>query len=242
MPATPCPSVVVSKERIDPCLSFVSAMCDAGSVLRSLSASSMCASAIGMLAERCTAPVCTVHPPQYVPQAPPFPMPRELSYQEAVAASMLPPPPGCMGGMCSYGTLTASLSPEVVPCTAPMPTVCAKSQHEGKICIRAKPSGSQLEMTIGDNACLECKKMTIKLADNEIVMSRFDDRVRVHGADLKAMADTVRSEGKDRLILEGEVVLHYKKDGQSANVSGDCVELNLATGAMTIRPSDKSPR
>ena len=93
-------------------------------------------------------------------------------------------------------------------------------------------------MSIGnETCCIRCKKMTVKIGENEITVSRFDDRVRVRGEDLKAIADCVRTEGKDHLILEGDVVLRYKKDGHSANVTGDCVELNLSSGALTIKPA-----
>jgi hypothetical protein len=34
-----------------------------------------------------------MHPPQYIPQSPPFPLPRELASQEAVAAAPLPGAP-----------------------------------------------------------------------------------------------------------------------------------------------------
>ena len=92
-------------------------------------------------------------------------------------------------------------------------------------------------MNIGDDTCLRCKKMTVQIGENAITLSCFDDRVRVRGEELKATADSVRSDGKDHLILEGDVVLRYKKDGHSANVTGDCVELNLSSGALTIKPA-----
>lgn len=100
-------------------------------------------------------------------------------------------------------------------------------------------------MNVG-STCIRCKKMTVKVGDSEITLSRFDDRVRVRGDELKATAASVRSDSKDRLILEGEVVLHYKKDGHAANVTGNCIELNLVSGTMTIKgagaikPAEKS--
>lgn len=92
-------------------------------------------------------------------------------------------------------------------------------------------------MNIGEDACVRCKKMSVKLGDNEIAVSRFDNRVRVRGDELKATADSVRSDRKERLILEGDVVLHYKKNGHTAHVTGDRIELNLTSGTVTIRPS-----
>jgi hypothetical protein len=134
------------------------------------------------------------------------------------------------------GCVTATLpQPTVVPCCA------STAKSPAKLCIVAKPSSDQLEMNVGEETCLHCKKMTVTIGENEITLSRFDDRVRVRGDELKATADSVRSERKDRIILEGDVVLHYKKDGHCANVTGDRIELNLSSGAVTIEPAAAKP-
>jgi len=91
------------------------------------------------------------------------------------------------------------------------------------------------------DTCIRCKKMTVKIGDNEITLSRFDDRVRVRGDELKATAGSVHSDSKDHLILEGDVMLHYKRGIHSANVSGDRIELNLCSGAVTIKPTARTP-
>ncbi len=96
-------------------------------------------------------------------------------------------------------------------------------------------------MQIGEDTCIRCKKMTVKIGDNEITVSRFDNRVRVRGEDLKATADCVRTEGKDGLILEGNVVMHCKKDGSSTNVIADRVGLDLSNGTVAIQRTAKSP-
>jgi hypothetical protein len=239
-PSSVC--VAPCKEHVDPCASLLSAAFELYAALRSLSAPALCASSMSMMAEPCPAtygqcpnPVPNAmyfaHPPQYLPLLSPYAMPRDWSYQEAAAIT---PSPGC-AGVCPAGTLTTATG-EVLPCAAPMATLCTETANSGKIRVNAKPSASQLEMHIGEYTTLQCKKLTVKIADNEIALSRFDDRIRVRGDDLKAMADSVRGEGKNRLILEGDVVLRYKKDGHVANVTGDCVELNLATGAVTIKP------
>lgn len=101
--------------------------------------------------------------------------------------------------------------------------------------ITAAPSSDQLEMCIGEGTCIHSKKLTVTIGDNEITVSRFDDRIRIRGEELKATAANICTDGKDRLILEGDVVLHYKKDGHTANVMGEHIELNLSSSAMTIQ-------
>ena len=238
IPAMPSVSAAPCKEQVDPCSSLISAACELYSALRPLSVPSMCVSAMGMLSERC----CPAAYAQGTP-SPVYPMPRELSYQEAQAVSAMPPAPSnaCMGYGC--GSMMSSRQAEVVPCAvAPMPTTCAKPASDIKVHIVAPSSGDALTVNVGEATCLRCKKSTMTIGNNEITLTRFDDRVRVRGHDLKALADGVRSEGKNRLILEGDVVLHYKKDGHTANVSGDCIELNLSSGAVTIKPAEKTPR
>jgi hypothetical protein len=116
----------------------------------------------------------------------------------------------------------------------------ASPASSSKIHITAMPASEELEMNIG-GTCIRSKKMTVKIGENEIMLSRFDDCVRVRGDELKATAASIRSDSKDRLILEGNVVLHYKKDGHSANVTGDRIELNLCSGSVTIKPAAKTP-
>jgi hypothetical protein len=151
-----------------------------------------------------------------------------LNAQEAAAAN----PSSC--GLCS--SFAAVGQPIVVgaSCAVAAPTTCAK------IHITAMPSSEELEMKVGCDTCVHCKKMTVKIGDNEIAVSRFDDRVRVRGEELKATAGCVCSDGKDQLILEGDVMLHYKKGANSANVNGDRIELNLCSGAVTIKSATKT--
>jgi hypothetical protein len=37
-------------------------------------------------------------------------------------------------------------------------------------------------------------------------------------------------------------ILHYKKDGQHADVSGEYIELNLATGAVTVKQTSSAAK
>jgi hypothetical protein len=65
------------------------------------------------------------HPPQYIPPSPPFPLPRELASQEAVAAAPLPgapavplpPPPALLPGAAAPfpGAPAAPLPPPLPP-------------------------------------------------------------------------------------------------------------------------------
>jgi hypothetical protein len=80
-------------------------------------------------------------------------------------------------------------------------------------------------MSIGDDACMTCKKMTLKVSDCSLTMTTADGKVRVRAAELKAWADCVQTDRKDRLILKGDVILHYKKDGHHADVSGEYIDL-----------------
>jgi hypothetical protein len=56
------------------------------------------------------------HPPQYIPPSPPFPLPRELSSQEAAAAAALPG-----GGLVPGGGVAAPLPPALPPAGAGAP-------------------------------------------------------------------------------------------------------------------------
>ncbi|MHB1425934.1 MAG: hypothetical protein ACYC3I_22450 [Gemmataceae bacterium] len=149
---------------------------------------------------------------------------------------------GLMSEMCCHGHTPATLT-TCAPCAAyeaaRIVEPCEKQQK--KVHISATPSSDRLEMNIGEDTCIHCKKMAVKMGDNEITLSVIEGRIRVRGDELKATADSVRSDGKDHLILEGDAVLHYKKDGHIANVTGDRIDLNLSSGAVTIKPIDKAP-
>jgi hypothetical protein len=170
----------------------------------------------------------------------------------------LPPPMPCIAPMPSCGVNTNEATGNVffdvgvhpnmalvgaTPVSLPSITCSiTKPTPATKICIVATSSSNQLEMSISEGTCLRCKKMAIQIGEGTIAVSHFGDRVRVRGEELKATADCVRIDGKDRLILEGDVVLHYKKDGRSVAsvMKGDHIELNLSNGAMTIQRTTKT--
>jgi hypothetical protein len=178
---------------------------------------SCCMEAMGMLPHP-PMPPFPPGPHVFLPPMPtPIPMPHvEPSYGDVSYGVRTVCPPGC------------------VPCSNPSPVAVAKVR------IAAASSSDQLAMCVGEETsiCYKCKKMTVKICDNEITVTRFDDRVRVRcGEELKATADCVCTDGKDRLILEGNVVMHCKKEGRSfANVmKGEHIEVNLSNGAVTIK-------
>jgi hypothetical protein len=121
-------------------------------------------------------------------------------------------------------------------CCAPVNCTPASSS---KFEISAPASSDQLEVSIGEETCIRAKKMTVKIGDKEITVSRFDDRVRVRGEDLKATALSVHSDHKGELILEGDVVLHCRKVGRGATY-GDRIELDLSNSAVMIHKAAKA--
>lgn len=221
MPCPPTPDCISkTNPQIDTCLQILGVASDLCSLVRPLNPPAVCASALELLMEMCPGQPSAPQPePAYVIQK------RALSTQEAAEL--------CSNGCGACTTIVPRGQPVAFSCPVAAPAVAAKVR------IIATPSGSELEMNVGEETCIRCKKMTVKIGDNEITVSCFDDRVRVRGEELKATADSVRSDRKDRIILEGDVVLHYKKDGHCANVTGDRIEVNLSSGAVTIKPAEK---
>ncbi len=228
--STPCPVDAAPQQEtgVDICLSILGMAADlCSSPAHPPSLPAMCVSALGLAIDmvgETSAPNMTLpsgqylqHLPQYPPSAPQCPV------------AILPPPTPCDGA--SYG---CSASP-----TLPMQKCCAVSPAPAaaKVRIVAKSYSDRLEMFVGDDACMTCKRMVVKVGDNALTLSRIDDQVRVRAADLRAKADCIRTDRKDRVVLEGDVELHYSKDGQSTKVTAERVELNLTTGAVTIEPA-----
>jgi hypothetical protein len=217
---------------LDTCLSVLGMLADVCfSHQQPTSIPSMCLSALGLLSDlcgpSCPQPCYVQHPPQYVPPSPPFPQ-----------TTVLPPP----------RELPDSANPPTIPAAGPPTLTCdlagpiSSATCAGKIRIQATPYDGQLEMSLGDDACMTCKKMTVKVGDCSLTMTTADGKVRVRAAELKAWADCVQTDRKERLILKGDVVLHYKKDGHHADVTGEYIELNLATGAVTVKQASSSAK
>lgn len=179
-----------------------------------------CMEAMGMLPHPPLPPPHVLVPP---PLPPPVPFPHAVQFNEGNSGTMF------------YSGITPAGPPSVYQISAP---ATATKMH-----ITAAPSSDQLEMHVGEETCIHCKKMTVTVGENEITVSRFNDHVRIRGEGLKATAGSVCTDGKDRLILEGDVVLHCKKDGQTVAhvMKGEHIELNLSNGAMTIQGAAKAP-
>jgi hypothetical protein len=254
MPCPPTPDYIAkTNPQIESCMQMLGVASDLCSLMRPLSPPTACAAALDLLMEMCPittcpmqlpAPMYVTHPPQYIP-APPMMAPCEVSEVNVETVNR----GGAKVGVGVYSNTgrTGSMivaGPNGIVAAGPPVDVAygipvAAPASAAKVRIIAIPDSSELEMNVGDDTCIRCKKMTVKIGDNEISVSRFDNRVRVRGEELKATADSVRSDRKDRIILEGDVVLHYKKDGHSANVTGDRIEVNLSSGAVTIKPAEK---
>lgn len=247
----PCPpapagmNVTLSKANTgcETCMQLMGLASGLSSFARTPNMPSLCASALGLMSDLCplmcgqnASPCGTKTTPCCGPclgyredgklvQACGAPVPQCCAPCMPSAAGPAVCNPNC--GMCGSFVFNASPS---VGCSY---TICSQTVP-AKIQIHATPSSDELEMNVG-GTCIRCKKMTVKVGDNEITLSRFDDHVRIRGEELKATAACVRSDSKDRLILEGDVVLHYKKDGHSANVTGGRIDLNLGNGTMTVQ-------
>ncbi|HWG44871.1 MAG TPA: hypothetical protein VN688_19010 [Gemmataceae bacterium] len=232
----PCPDAVLSKadRGVDSWLSLFEMAAD----LCHSPVPSMCLSALGLAADLygqtwsggMTLPSghYLEHPPQY--SSSPLPMPRELAAQEAAVSMILPP---------TVGTAYASARPTAIPCSVaeslPSPTPTAK------VCITADWYGSALEMSINDDACLSSKKMTLTVGDRPLTLTTVDGQVRVRAGELSGKADCVCTNRKDSLILEGNAVLHLRKTGQQPEVvKAERIELNLATGSITLQSANTS--
>lgn len=223
---------------LDTCLTLLGLVADVfGTSSQPPSLPSLCMSALGLAMDLCgemnalpPAPCYVNHPPAYVPPSPPFPESRPIA--------VLPPPlPDAVYAPVS----SAPPPPPVVPCISaatPAPyVVSTPSATAPKMMARivASSEGDRLEMCLCDEGRMSCKKMTFKVSDCALTLTCRDNKVRVRGDDLWAKADCVRTDRKDRLILEGGVVLRYKKDGQHYSITAERIEWSPGSGTMTIK-------
>jgi hypothetical protein len=161
--------------------------------------------------------------PQYAPPVPPLPPTRPVA---------ILPPPTPIDGPCPLACAPA-----------PMMTCSAATSAPAALKVRivAKPDSDQLEMNV-DDACVTCKKMVVKVGESSLRLTRMDGRVRIRTEELRAKASCVRTDRKDRLVLEGDVELRLNKDGRSANVTAERIELNLTSGTITIQSMGRLQR
>jgi hypothetical protein len=187
--------------------------------------------AADLLGQACDAGL-TSQPPSVVPQPPQMP----------------PPPPPCpllsrpptSARVCAPESLPCPTAEPVVPCCrVPAPTAAVAAAYETCLRVAAAKDGDCLEISVGASS-LTCKKMDVKLPDGSVHLSIVSGKVRVRTADLKATAERIITDQKEKLILDGDVYLHYCKDGQCTAVSADHIEVNLADGRLQVNGAGKS--
>lgn len=167
-------------------------------------------------------------PPPHVLVPPPVPFPHVAHVNEANTGNMI------YGvGINSNCCVGSRVFPAGPACAYAVSTPAIATTIQ----IAAMSSSDQLEMSISEGTSVRCKKMTVTIGEKEITVSRAGDCVRVRGEELYATAASVSTDGKEGLILEGDVVLRCKKGGQTfAKVmKGEHIELNLSSGAVTIQ-------
>lgn len=222
---------------LDTCLSLLGLVADVfGTSSQPPSLPSMCASALGLAMDLCSemsapppAPCYLQHPQPYVPPSPPFP--------ESRPVTVLPPP---MPDAVYAPVSSAPPPPPVVPsytAATPAPAHALYLVSATKMRIAAQSDGDQLEMCVG-GACMCCKKMTIKIGNCPLTVTRVGDKVRIRGEELRATASCIHSDPADTdcLILEGGAVLRHAKAGQQPEiVRAERIDWNPRTGAVRIR-------
>jgi hypothetical protein len=160
------------------------------------------------------------HPPQYFPPAPAFPLPRELATQEAVPLpppAVAPPWPGMM--MPAPMPVPVMAVPVPAPARPAAGSVVRAVSAEGKACLEVRGAGAP---------CMRCKSMVLEAPHgDEVKLTAGKGRVVIHGPDMTAWADGVRTAGRHRLVLVGHVRLVSHHDGNETHVKADVLEVSL---------------
>lgn len=223
--AQPCPGPKTDScgETCPMILNVAADICRACSPTPSVPA--MCLAALGFLADVCNQRCCT-----------------NMAY---VAASDLPHPPQ------NTEVLPPPVPDNTIACQrcVPAPTVvygdnyCVRVGNASSALIRVscEKANNRLEWTLAD-AHMTCKKMTVDMGDSPLTIYTAQGKVRIRSADMKARADCILTDRKDRIILQGDALLHYCKGDQRIHMNGERIELNLRTGAVTIQPTVPLPR
>lgn len=202
----PCPTKV---ESCSPILSVVADVCQACSPTPSLP--SMCLAALGYLADVCNQRCCTS---MAYPTSNP-------SAQPAQTTEVLPAP-----------------VPDNTVCNPVYVSQCVRAisaETSPLIRVSCEKDGNQLEWNLGD-AHMSCKKMTVDRGDRAMTMYAAQGKICIRAAEMKARADSILTDRKDRIILQGDALLHYCKGDQRIHMNAERIELNLRTGAVTIQP------
>ena len=76
----------------------------------------------------------------------------------------------------------------VVPNACTDNTAAVARQYGVRV-IETPYGGKAHALRLGDDACLRCKKMSLKVGNSSVTLTRRDGRVRLHGEQLQAKAD-----------------------------------------------------
>lgn len=146
---------------------------------------------------------------------------------KAMSPAVTLPWPPATGPNCIVLQAAASAS-------APTPPCCWQTLTLKAVTVDGR---DKLEIRTCDGTRLTCENLDLSLPGAAgCKVAAGHKQVMISGPFLKAVADTVRRAGgpQDHIILEGHVQLHYQKDGQRAEVTGDQVQIGLAKGSLEI--------
>jgi hypothetical protein len=132
--------------------------------------------------------------------------------------------------------------PVAMPCPCPQGApiqMCAAAVTERMapaIHVKVPDGESRLEITCGGGVRMACKKMDLNLADSPWTLAAAEGQVRLKAPQVQACANEISTDQKDLLILKGKVRLSYTKDGQSAAILADCIEISFTDGTLKVKP------
>jgi hypothetical protein len=166
------------------------------------------------------------------------------------ACGPVPPPPSLPGPGCAIlqCTVTEPVKPACPPATIRVVTEDGQARLEVQGCC---------------GSCMSCENMVLKMPEcgpikvgvtSKVLLKVCEahglgceacaserewksSQVLVCGPLLKAAADSVTTDQKGHVILEGHVRVKYHKDGQAAKVVADRVVVSLADGQLDIKSS-----
>jgi hypothetical protein len=185
------------------------------------------------------------HPPQCMPtKGRDCPQTYERVVGEAVPVGYpaMPYSPCASAPMPRECPLCATTMPMALPCpcmpAAPVQLCAATVQARTPPAVRVKVSegGSRLEICCGGGVQMACKKMDLNLADAPWKLAAVEGQVGLKSPHVQACANEFTTDQKDLVVLKGKVRLCYTKDGKSAEVFADRVEINFTDGTFKIKP------
>ena len=81
-----------------------------------------------------------------------------------------------------------------------------------------------------------CESMELRTAGSDsLKLTAQESQIHINGHAFRAMADSLKCNGGTEWVLEGHVTLVYKKDGNSAQVRGERLVLNLKGGEVEFK-------